>query len=279
VLSIGALVMAVLLFQQRETLKGRTQKLENAVHQIAATVEKGETPGEMVAIPENQLKTFKSKPGGPPTMDGPLNELVTAAQGQLVHLNNTRKELADTKDTLAKTEEDLKNTKTELASAQAKIKEQETTIEAQKTTISEKESAIAKLESEKAILIAQNEAMRNNIEEMEAGNNALMDEIAELDEKFFIYEARLYPELHKKAFPKGYQGVVANVNPDWNFLVLRLVPESAKLATPNLEFLVYRGDKLVGKVRLSKVIDDLAVAEVINDWEQVPPQNGDGILY
>jgi hypothetical protein len=43
--------------------------------------------------------------------------------------------------------------------------------------------------------------------------------------------------------------------------------------------MVFRLDKLVGKVRVASVIDNLAVAEIMSDWQQSVPQNGDGILY
>jgi len=279
VLSIGALVMAVLLFQQRETLKGRTQKLEGTIHKIAATLEVEGATNAMLSIPDDQLKTFKSKPGGPPTMDLPLSRMVTAAQSQLVRLNNTRSELADTKLTLAKTQDDLKNTRVELASANEKIKEQEGIIEAKNNVISEKEVAIKNLEREKSELAAKADAVKTQLDEMEAENRDLTDQLAALEDKAISLEARAFPELQKKVIPKGQQGIVAYVNPDWNFLILRLTPESVKNTTPDLELMVYRLDKLVGKVRIASIAGDLAVAEIINDWQQAVPQNGDGILY
>lgn len=279
VLSIGALVMSVLLFQQRETLKGRTQKLEAAIHKIAATLEVEGATNAMLSIPDDQLKTFKSKPGGPPTMDQPLNQMVTAAQSQLVRLNNTRAELADTKLTLAKTQEELKNTKLELASAQETIKEQEGIIETKNNIISEKEVAIKNLEREKSDLVTRADAMKAQMEEMEVEKQDLADQLVAMEDKVVSLEARLFPELQKKIIPKGQQGIVAYVNPDWNFLIVRLTPESLKTTTPDLELMVYRMDKLVGKVRVASVVGDLAVAEIINDWQQVAPQNGDGILY
>jgi len=278
-LSIGALVMAVLLFQQRETLKGRTQKLEDTIHKVAATLEVEGATNAMLKISADQLKTFKQKPGGPPTMDAPLNQMVVAAQSQLVRLNNTRSELADTKVTLAKTQDDLKNTKTELASAQSKIKEQEGVIEARNNTISEKETAIRNLETEKSDLITKAEVIKNQVLEMQVENEDLIDKNNILEEKLVGYEAQIFPELAKKAIPKGQQGIVAYVNQDWNFLIVRLAPESLKSTTPNLELMVFRLDKLVGKIRVASVIDNLAVAEIMPDWQQSVPQNGDGILY
>ena len=278
-LSIGALVMAVLLFQQRETLKGRTQKLEDTIHKVAATLEVEGATNAMLKISGDQLKTFKQKPGGPPTMEAPLNQMVMAAQSQLVRLNNTRSELADTKLTLAKTEDELKNTKTELASTQSKVKEQEGIIEARNKTISDKETAIRTLETEKSDLIANAEAIKSQVLEMEVENEELTDKNNELEEKLVNYEARLFPELAKKSIPKGQQGIVAYVNQDWNFLIVRLSPESMKSTTPDLELMIYRLDKLVGKVRVASVIDNLAVAEIMPEWQQTVPQNGDGILY
>lgn len=278
-LSIGALVMAVLLFQQRETLKGRTQKLENTIHKVAATLEVQGATNAMLTISNDQLKTFKQKPGGPPTMDAPLNQLVTAAQSQLVTLNNTRSELADTKITLAKTEDELKNTKIELASAQSKIKEQEGIIEAKNNTISEKETAIRNLETEKSDLITKAEVIKNQLLEMQVENEELMDKNNSMEERIVSYELQLFPDLAKKSIPKGQQGIVAYVNPDWNFLIVKLAPDSLKTTTPDLELMVYRLDKLVGKIRVERVIDNLAVAEIMPDWQQAVPQNGDGILY
>lgn len=275
-LSVGALVMAVLLFQQRETLKGRAQKLEDTVHKIAATLEvEGADKTAFLTIPDDQLKTFKAKPGGPATMDQPLNQMITAAQSQLVRLNNTRNELAETKTTLAKTQEDLKNTKTELASAQGKIKEQEGDIAAKEATISEKDTALRKLEVEKSEFAAKLDDLKARIEEMEAEAGDLTEQNDLLEVQVADLESRVF----KKDIPRGQQGVVAYVNPDWNFLIVRLAPQSMRTTRPDLELMVYRTDKLVGKVRVASIVDNLAVAEIISDWQQMAPQNGDGILY
>jgi len=279
VLSIGALIMAVRLFKQRETLKGRTQKLENAIQQVASTIEVEGATNATFKIADNQLKTFKSKPGGPPDMDVPLNQLVVSAKSQLVRLNNTRTELADTKNTLVQTEEELKNTKVELASAQSKIKEQETVIETKNNVISEKETAIATLQNEKNELNAKIEEVNAQVAEIEEKNEEISKDLAALEERYVSYEVCLYPEWHKRAIPKGQQGAVAYVNPDWNFLVVRLTPESMKTTTTNMEFLVYRVDKLIGKARVSSLSGNLAVVDIMDDWQQAPPQNGDGVLY
>ncbi|MCX6992021.1 MAG: hypothetical protein NT011_02640 [Kiritimatiellaeota bacterium] len=280
VLSGAALALGIILFQQRETLKGRTQKLELAAKQVAATLEKDDTnPDVKLTLPDDQLKTYQAKPGGAPAMDGPLNQMVNAAQHQLTRLNNTRMELADTKTTLANTCETLKITSNDLVTAQGTIKDQNVTIEARNATISEKEVAIQKLEKEKTDLLASVETMKQQTDDLEAENRDLTDANAVLQAKVVELDKMVNPELRKAAIPKGLLGSVAYVNPEWNFVIMRLSPQNAKLIMPDLELLIHRSDRLVGKVRVQTVVDNLVVAEIVSDWQQMPCEKGDYVMY
>ena len=279
-LSGTALVLGIILFQQRETLKGRTQKLEIAAKQVAATLEKDDTnPDVKLTLPDDQLKTYQAKPGGPPPMDGPLNQMVNAAQHQLTRLNNTRLELADTKTMLANTRETLKITSNDLVAAQVTIKEQNATIEARNATIVEKEVAIQKLEKEKTDLLANVETLKQQTDDLEAENRDLTDANAVLQAKVMELDKMVNPELRKAALPKGQLGNVAFVNPEWNFVIMRISPESAKNIVPDLELLIHRSDRLVGKVRVQTVVDNLVVAEIMSGWQQMPCAKGDYVMY
>ncbi len=279
-LGAAALVLGVLLFQQRETLKGRTQKLEAAIHQIAAVVEKDEdNPAIKISIPSDQLKTFKASPGGPATMDAPLNQLVNGAQHQLIRLNQTRTDLAETKFNLSNTVSALVATSNELTGARATIKEQEGTIDARNATISEKEVAINNLEREQRELRANNESLQAKNTELEFKNRDLMDTNAVLISKIQEISKMVSPESRKSAIPKGRLGALAYVNADWNFVIVRLNEDSAKLILPPQELLIHRADQLVGKVRVETVVDNLAVAEIINDWQKLPMAAGDYVIH
>jgi len=279
-LSGTALVLGVILFQQRETLKGRTQKLEAAVKQVAATLEKDDTnPDVKLTLPDDQLKTYRAKPGGPPAMDGPLNQMVGAAQNQMIRLNDTRVELADTKTTLANTRETLRIVSNDLVTAQGTIKEQNATIEARNATISEKEVAIQKLEKEKSDLVANAETLKQQTEDLEAENRDLTDANAVLQAKVVELDKMVNPELRKAAIPKGQLGTVAYVNPEWNFVIVSMPEQNAKLMMPNLDLLIHRSDRLVGKVRVQTVVDNLAVAGIVSDWQQMPFEKGDYVMY
>ena len=279
-LSGTALVLGIIMFQQRETLKGRTQKLEMAAKQVAATLEKDDTnPDVKLTLPDDQLKTYKAKPGGPPTMDGPLNQMVSAAQHQLTRLNNTRSELADTKTMLANTRETLQITSNDLVVAQHTIEDQNATIEARNATINEKEVAIQKLEKEKTDLLANVETLKQQTDDLETENRDLTDANAVLQAKVMDLDKMVNPELRKAALPKGQLGSVTLVNPEWNFVIMRLSPEITKNITPNLELLIHRNDRLVGKVRVQTMVDNLAVAEIVSDWQQMPCEKGDYVMY
>ncbi|MBI2442115.1 MAG: hypothetical protein HYV35_12185 [Lentisphaerae bacterium] len=280
VLSAGALALGVMLFQQRETLKGRTQKLETALKQVAATLERDETNTEAkVTLPDDQLKTYKALPGGPPPMDGALNLVVLAAQNQLIRLNQTRAELAETKTVLAGTRETLATTSNELVTAKATIVEREATIVAREATISEKEVAIRKLEGEKKDLRAEADTLKQQIDDLETENRDLSDANAVLQAKAEELEKTINPELRKAEIPKGQLGIIDQVNSEWNFVIVRLSPGSVKTVIPDLELLIHRADRLVGKVRVQRVTDSLAVAEILNDWQQLPCAKGDYVLY
>ena len=279
-LSGTALVLGIILFQQRETLKGRTQKLETAAKQVAATLETDDAnPSVKLTLPDDQLKTYQAKRGGPPPMDGPLNQMVTAAQHQLTRLNNTRTELADTKTALANTRETLKTTSNDLVTAQGTIKDQNATIEARNATISEKEAAIQKLEKDKTDMLANVEAMKQQTDDLEAENRDLTDANAALQAKVVELDKMVNPELRKAAIRKGQLGSVIFVNPEWNFVIMRISAESAKNVIPDLELLIHRGARLVGKVRVQTVVDNLAVAEIVSDWQQMPCAKGDYVIY
>jgi len=279
-LSGTALVLGIIMFQQRETLKGRTQKLEMAAKQVAATLEKDDTnPDVKLTLPDDQLKTYKAKPGGPPTMDGPLNQMVSAAQHQLTRLNNTRSELADTKTMLANTRETLQITSNDLVVARHTIEDQNATIEARNATINEKEVAIQKLEKEKTDLLANVETLKQQTDDLETENRDLTDANAVLQAKVMDLDKMVNPELRKAALPKGLLGSVTLVNPEWNFVIMRLSPETTRNITPNLELLIHRNDRLVGKVRVQTMVDNLAVAEIMSDWQQMPCEKGDYVMY
>ena len=256
-------------------MKGRTQKLETAIQQVAATIEAGDNTDLKITLAEDQLKTYKQRPGGPPAMDESLHQLTSAARDQLTRLNGTRTVLAETKQTLAETRSELKTTQDELASARNDISLLQDTVAAKDMEIAEQEVAIQGLSKEKEILIAQAEEIKVQLEDLEVQNRDLIDQLAEIQ----IHQEQIAQKPEERTLPKGHQGRVLLINPEWNFLVIGLTQESLKTMSPDVEVLIHRADQLVGKGRINTITDNMAIAEIINDWQQMPPQKGDYVIY
>ncbi len=271
-LSGAALAMGYLLFQQRGILKGRTQNLETAVKQIAGTIETGDESGSKMIISDEQLADVTQ-------MVAPLNQLATASKYQLERLNLTRGELAATKETLTKTEEDLELSKVELDGMTKKYEVALVTISERETTIKEKDVVISSLEREKSELDGKVTDLEFRVEELQVANRDLTDKIAEQSVRVETLESQADPTHGIEKLAKGRQGVILHVDPNWNFVVFDISEESLETIVPDLELIVHRGDKFVGKVRVQNIEANLAVADILNDWQQAPVEKNDEVIY
>lgn len=267
-----ALFLGIKLFQQRELLKNRTQKLEQTVHLLAATIETDDTNQEKIKIADDQLKVL-------PGMEAPLNQIHNAAQSQLARLNRTRGELAETKTALEQTNLVLQATVADLGAAKASIQELNDVVSAKTTALGEKEVIVKNLEREKVELASKSDALKLQMDELEVQERDLTDQVAALKEKVEELETYADPQKATLKLTKGQQGVILYVDPEWNFVIFRMSPENVKTIIPAIELLVHRSDKLVGKVRVASIVENLAVAEIINDWQQVPLEKGDHIMH
>jgi len=75
------------------------------------------------------------------------------------------------------------------------------------------------------------------------------------------------------ALPAALRGRVISTDPKWRFLVLDVGADQGVLE--NGEVLLRRGDKLLGRARVSRVQQDCCVANVMSGWELGEIQEGD----
>lgn len=261
------------LFLQREALKGRTQNLENAVRDIAKTIEISPESDERVPVPDQQLMDFQS-------MAGPLSALREAARQQRTRLVETRIELADTKDTLARTERELEPTKSDLAAARETIRQQKDTIAQRDNTISELNVTIEGLEADKNQLTLDLAEEKARSEEKDLEITSLEDKVADMQLKIEELEKLIKPEDQIAKLFQGDQGKVVYVNSDWNFVIFA-AGDNIKHLAPELDFLVHRGEQYVGAIKISKVLLDeqLVIAEILSDRQKQAFQTGDTVIY
>lgn len=268
----ASLYLGVRLYQQRIALKGSNLKLIHTIKQVAATIEAEENSDKRVEVAENQLKGFK-------TMDAPLTMLVKASGDQLDRLNGTRTTLTETQDNLEQANAEIEAKTQEIASARKTIKERDNTIEEKNGEIAKRESDIRGLENEKTELNGKVANMKAQVDALESEKRSLTDEVATLKEKNDKLEMQINPDRARARLSKsGRQGQILYINPEWNFVVFGISEKSLNLIVKDTELLVHRDDKLVGRIKVTAIVEGLAVAEIENDWQQMQIEKGDAVI-
>lgn len=305
--SLAALTFEVVLFLQRQELKGRNQMLVNGVIKAAKSVE---VPPDAsvdlatrdlprVQLQEEQFKRFfqtgpdgkvvKDAAGnklttGPGTLDATLNDMAAKMESQLTRLNDTRVALEQTRIILAQTSNTLVRTEQELAQTKETLKRTQEELAEARRDIEEKKTQIAEL-------TAKNETLTADVEKKAGEIAQLTDKVSQLDKA--VTESKRYIKKLEKdlavcysgasgetnALPPGLRGEVLYVNTNWNFVVMDLVPDTKVL--PLTDLTVQRDAALVGKIRVSEVMLDrnFAFGEVLSDWQQMPVAKGDYVFY
>ncbi len=305
ILSISALVMGWMLFNQRQELKGRLQATEDTLVAVAGSIER-ETPEELtdrdlpkMEIDRDQLKTYYGVDdegniivGGPGTMDEVLRQLRGRAASQYAYYNDTRAALQQRNEELAATRRELEDTQQQLAQTIEKLEETEAAKNEALNKVAEREAQIAELERNV-------ERLEGNLSEQRERIAELNDEVADWQQRYEAEAARVEDllaqiaerptvdddEFDRVAEPgdvmRGHKGQVLLVNRDWNFVILTMARDDHSVRR-DLTLFVQRDDKLVGKVRVSDVKGAdrrLAVADIMNDWLQMPIEEGDYVFF
>jgi hypothetical protein len=274
VCSCAALALGILLFNQREQLKGRTQKLEQSVLSVAQSLSAPKEPF-IPAIAETldpeQLKVFANKANPADTMEVPLNKLRAIVNNRYEELFNTYSDLKSERDAHAATRAELAKTRQELADARQEIASLKDELARKEAELAEARQRISDLEGQVASLEASIAELKTQLAASEEKRKDLEDEVTQLKLQLDMLgrgdgEVKV-PPVH---------GEILLVNSEWNFVVLN-IGMTDKLV-PNVEMMVHRNDQLVGKVRVSSVMERCAVAEIQRGWEQLPIQEGDRVF-
>jgi peptidoglycan hydrolase CwlO-like protein len=261
--SIGALVLGVMLFNQREVIKGRTQKLEKGVEEIAERI-------RHEGLNMTRLMDYTK-------MDGELRNVINTAEALWVELQDTKQDLENTRIALRETQDRLEETQRNLDAANRRIEQLEADLRERTQQLEESQREVRELTQ-------QNEELDEQLTEEIARARELEDEVRELEGKVAEQqlqieelEAELYPEDRVIVTPEGLTGEVLFINPEWNFVVLDVGTDNGlSLGT---ELMVHRGEELVGRVRVSEVKEVNSVAEILVDWEVAPIEEGDNVLF
>ncbi|OGV71122.1 MAG: hypothetical protein A3K19_30585 [Lentisphaerae bacterium RIFOXYB12_FULL_65_16] len=72
------------------------------------------------------------------------------------------------------------------------------------------------------------------------------------------------------------EGHVVQVNPDWNFII---IDQGRKKIKENMSMLVARGEELIGRIQISKVLPNISIAELLPEGQNGQVQVGDRVIF
>jgi len=151
-------------------------------------------------------------------------------------------------------EQQLATTKTELATAKETIKL------VQEITGTTDVQDLGKLREKLTAQADENKMLGEQLANMRQENITLKQKLEELT-----------------VTPSGVRGRVSVVENNWGFVVLDI--GEAQRVRPKADFLVYRDNKLVGKVRVTEVAPNTSIAQILGGYKGGPPRAGDMAVH
>ena len=196
-------------------------------------------------------------------------------------LTKTTAELKQTQTKLTASESDLASNKTKLANAE---KANNTLKDEVDKTKAERTEAQQKLNQYVIIGLQPLEivATRDELKKATAQITAIEEEKKILNRSLKRLQARLDElvgtnEVQAVQLRLGLKGKVMVVDPKWDFVVLDIGEKQEVL--PNAIMMVSRNGKLIGKVRIVRVLPDRCVANVEPGSKVADIQEGDQVLF
>ncbi len=201
--------------------------------------------------------------------------------------NKAETTLKNTSNTLVRTAADLRNTSNELATTKTSLENvtasrDKTQQELEKTREAER-SARQALAMWDALGVKpdQVKAMQVDLSKNKEAVVALQEEakvlgheIAKLTNELNRYRD---PDNYVVQLPIGLKGSIVVVDPKWEFVVLDIGQKQGVLKDGVM--MVHRDSKLVGKVRITTVMPDRSIANLVSGWKLDDIREGDKVLF
>ncbi len=262
-LSITSLVLGLMVFNEREQIKGRAERLEGAVVELAESLHYPDLNRAHLADYELMRST--------------LNRFNVHASIVWTDLQDREQDLANVRADLDQTRDELQTTSNRLQTAEQQADRARQEAEERTAEASRARQQVAQLESERTSLQGQVADFEARVARVEGEKLELEDTVEDLQRQIAQLDEMIFEETGAVETPVGLSGEILVVNADWNFVILNVGKE--KGLSENTEMLVHRSDQLIGRVRVSNVKDTHAVAEILTDWQQAPLREGDHVLF
>ena len=198
-----------------------------------------------------------------------------AKQAALAKIQSQTKEIAEVKEAADKTRGDMESVKNKAASAEQKLQSVQQDLTAKQAEIERYVKALPPgmtIEQVKDKL----QELQTQFATLDQEKNILKDQLTKLDGEKKKLEEQAARRRGGK-MPDGLTGHIMAVNPDWNFVVLDIGSNDG--VVENASMIIYRDGKLVGKLKVTSVEPSIAIADILADWQQTPPLEGDTVTF
>lgn len=242
------------------------------------------------------------KTSGPGTLQAVLDDVLAGAESQYNRLNETRQLLAETRAELVDAIRDLNQTKQSYRGQIKLVQDLQAQVARLEAELREKTARVEELEEMNRALEDSLAEERLQVQRVEEQKVELEDTITQLKNELSKRRATIgMPTVDDSGdvpgdapvLDAGMKGSVVAVNRDWNFAVLALNedflvellgPDLSGTLTP-VDLMVKRSiegkDTFVTKVRVKQVRRDknLAIADILSDWQVESIEEGDILFY
>ncbi|HEY6166424.1 MAG TPA: hypothetical protein VI454_00200 [Verrucomicrobiae bacterium] len=194
--------------------------------------------------------------------------------------DKTKKELETTTAELTTTKSQLTESQANLAAAQDREKKATdalTRANAANKTMQEEVSGwrgLKKTLADVTKTLADYPKLKDERDTLEGENKILSRRVDKMGKELAELRGEELPPVE---LPQGLKGKIVQVDPKFDFVVLNIGGNDGVLERG--ELLINRKGRLIGKVRVSSVMPDKCVANVLRAWKQDEPFEGDEVLY
>lgn len=243
---------------------------------------------------------------GPGSMQELMDQLFERSKIQQATLNKTRSELTKMRELATVSVEEINRLKTDSRATKVALKgekEKVVTLTSEKETL---EGRVAKLNAEKRELTAELTDAKNEVEKLNEDKVTLNEDLAKIrqayDELKERYAGKRTPagqaagdSVTLTALSAGDKGSVIEANDELKFVIINfsddamveMLGEERQNALPQFEMNIRRpgrqsaSGEFVTRVKLRQAVrgKNLVVADILNDWQQVPVEKGDVVFF
>jgi len=292
-LALATIWFGYSLFDQREIFKARMATFETHANAMATSLQWGDYGAHPDQDRQDRYGDWATEDSklGPRAMNDDLKDYTRVHIG-LKNMESVAKDRVETMIEnkiewdkmdvrMAATNQTLATTRLERDDWNQKFDDEESAHDETKGLLQDANSKISQLEGEIV-------GLKTDITRLEEDVSARNLKIGDLEVEIEVLAAdalRLKEELiacQTSGNTEIVEDVVARVvafEPQWNFVVIDA--GRTKAVKEQAIAMVHRGDKLVGKVNISRVGDDVSIGQVLSEWipEGETIQPGDGIMF